>query len=203
MGFGIMIKRSRGDDQLAACVGARADLPPQLFEQLLEAASETVRAKLVAERKHAVSDVERVVGDVTGRIHAVANDQPLSYAAAQVLVESMHQAGLLTPTKLEEFASAGRFEELVTALSILSNVPTAMIERNMRDTHAQSLLVLAKAVGLSWETTRSIMVLAAKRYRRSTSGIDQVMPSFNRLKQATAQQILDFHRLPTRAAHAN
>jgi hypothetical protein len=47
------------------------------------------------------------------------------------------------------------------------------------------------------------MVLAAKRYRRSTSGIDQVMPSFNRLKQVTAQQILDFHRLPDRAARAN
>ena len=54
-----MIKRSQGDDQLAACVGARADLPPQLFEQLLEAASETVRAKLVAERKYAASDIDR------------------------------------------------------------------------------------------------------------------------------------------------
>ena len=202
-GFGIMIRRSHGDDQLAACVGTRPDLPPQLFEQLLEAASETVRAKLVAERRHRVSDVDHVVGDVTNRMHSAANSQPLSYAAAQVLVESMHRAGLLTPAKLEEFASADRFEELVTALSILSNVPTAAIERNMRDTHAQSLLVLAKAVGLSWETTRSIMVLAAKRYRRSTNGIDQVMPAFNRLKRATAQQILDFHRLPSRAARAN
>ena len=202
-GFDIMIRRSQGDDQLAACVGARADLPPQLFDQLLKSASEVVRAKLVAERKHAASDIERVVGDVAGRIQVVANGQPLSYAAAQVLVESMHQAGLLTPAKLEEFASDGRFEELVTALSILSDVPTTAIERNMRDTHAQSLLVLAKAAGLSWETTRSIMVLAAKRYRRSTSGIDQVMPAFNRLKRATAQQILDFHRLPNRAARPN
>jgi uncharacterized protein DUF2336 len=202
-GFGIMIRRSRGDDQLAACVGARADLPPQLFEQLLEAASETVRGKLVAERRHPVTEVERVVGDVTERLNAAAGDQPLSYAAAQVLVESMHKAGLLTTAKIEEFAGTGRFEELVTALSVLSNVPTDTIERNMRDTHAQSLLVLAKAIGLSWDTTRSIMVLAAKRYRRSANGIDQVMPSFNRLKQATAQQILDFHRLPNRSARAH
>ena len=81
----------------------------------------------MAERKHAVSDVERVVGEVSGRIHTIANGQPLSYAAAQVLVESMHQAGLLTPAKLEEFASDGRFEELVTALSVLSDVSTAAI----------------------------------------------------------------------------
>lgn len=202
-GFGIMITRSRGDDQLAACVGARADLPPKLFEQLLEAASDAVRARLVSERKHAVSDVNQIVGDVTSRIQTAAAGQTLSYAAAQVLVESMHQAGLLTPAKLEEFASAGRFEEVVAALSLLSGVPTAAIERNMRDTHAQSLLVVAKAIGLSWETTRSIMVLAAKRYRRSTNGIDQLMPSFSRLKRATAQQILDFHHLPDRAARTN
>lgn len=202
-GFGTLVKRSHGDDQLAACVARRPDLPPQLFEKLLEAATETVRAKLVAERNHAISKIDRVVDDVASRIQAGAATQPLSYAAAQVLVDSMHQAGQLTASKLEEFASAGRFEELVAALSILSDVPTAVIEQNMRDTHAQSLLVLAKAIGLSWETTRSIMVLAAKRYRRSASGIDQVMPSFNRLRRSTAQQILDFHRLPSRIARTN
>jgi hypothetical protein len=70
----------------------------------------------------------------------------------------------------------------------------------MRDTHEESLLVLAKAIGLSWETTRSIMVLAAKRYRQSVAGVDQAMPAFHRLRQSTAQQILDFHRMPWRPA---
>jgi uncharacterized protein (DUF2336 family) len=199
-GFNVLIKRSRGDDQLTACVGARPDLPPQLFEQLLEAASETVRAKLVAERKHAKSDIDLVIGDVSSRIQTEAATQPLSYAAAQVLIESMQQAGLLNAAKLEEFARAGRFEEMVAALSRMSNVSTAVIERNMRDTHAESLLVLAKAVGLSWETTRSIMMLAAKRYRRSVAEIDEARAAFQRLRQSTAQQILEFHRLPERPA---
>jgi hypothetical protein len=70
----------------------------------------------------------------------------------------------------------------------------------MRDTQSESLLVLARAIGLSWETTRSIMTLAAKRYRYSVTGIDQVMPAFHRLRQSTAQQILDFHREPARRA---
>lgn len=73
----------------------------------------------------------------------------------RVLVESMHLAGLLTAGKLQEFAATGRFEETVAALSVMSNVPTAVIEQNMRDTQAESLLVFAKAIGLSWETTRS------------------------------------------------
>jgi uncharacterized protein (DUF2336 family) len=197
-GFDTLVKRSRGDDALTFCVGMRPDLPPQLFAQLLAAASEKVSNKLVAERDHAPSDIHRVVGEVASRIQSEATTQPVSYATAQVLVESLHRAGLLNSAKLQQFASAGRFEEMVAALSLISNVPTAVIEQNMRDTRAESLLVLAKAMDLSWETTRSIMMLAAKRYRRSATGVDQAMSSYHRLRQSTAQQILDFHRLPAR-----
>ena len=202
-GFATLVRRSHGDDQLAACVGARPDLPPELFDRLLEAASEKVRAKLEVERKYLKSNIAHVVGQVSDSIRTAANDQPLSYAAAQVLAESLHRGGLLTPTKVEEFAATDRFEEMVAALSVMSSVPTAIIERNMRETNTQSLLVLAKAIGLSWDTTRGIMALAAKRYRRSMAGIDQSMSSFNRLRQSTAQQILDFHRMPTRPARSN
>jgi hypothetical protein len=136
-------------------------LPPQLFDRLLTAASAKVRATLVAEREYIKSNIDRVVDEVTSRIETTVATQPLNYAAAQVLVESIHRAGLLTSGKLQEFASNGRFEETVAALSLMSNLPPAAIEQDMRDTNLQSLLVLARAIGLSWETTRSIMTLAA------------------------------------------
>ena len=85
----------------------------------------------------------------------------------------------------------------------MSNMPTAAIEQNMRDTHAETLLVLDRAIGLSWETTRSIMLMAAKRYRHSLNSVDQEFPAFHRLRQSTAQQILDFHRTTSRAARRN
>jgi uncharacterized protein (DUF2336 family) len=199
-GFDILVRRSEGDDQLTTCVGLRHDLPHQLFERLLQAASNTVRAKLEAECIHAKSEIDAVVDEVTNRLETELATQPLNHAAAQVLVESLHKANLLTAGKLQEFAISGRFEEMVAALSLMSNVPTAVIEQNMRETQAQSLLVLAKAIGLSWETTRCIMGLAAKRYRHAASGIEQSMPAFQRLKQSTAQQILEFHRMPARPA---
>jgi uncharacterized protein (DUF2336 family) len=199
-GFDTLIRRSRDDDALTTCVGLRPDLPPQLFDRLLTAASAKVRATLVAEREYIKSDIDRVVDEVTSRIETTVATQPLNYAAAQVLVESIHRAGLLTSGKLQEFASNGRFEETVAALSLMSNLPPAAIEQDMRDTNLQSLLVLARAIGLSWETTRSIMTLAAKRYRHSLNSVDRAMPAFHRLRQSTAQPILDFHRAPSRAA---
>jgi hypothetical protein len=202
-GFDTLIRRSHSDDALTTCVGLRPDLPPQLFDRLLTAASAKVRATLVAEREYAKPDIDRVVDEVKSRIETAVATQPLSYAAAQVLVESIHRAGLLTAGKLQEFASNGRFEETIAALSLMSNLPTPAIEQDMRDASSQSLLVLARAIGLSWETTRSIMTLAAKQYSHSLNSVDRAMPAFHRLRQSTAQQILDFHRTPSRAARRN
>ena len=108
-----------------------------MFDKLLAAASEKVRAKLEVERKYLKADIAEVVGQVSDSIRTAANDQPLSYAAAQVLAESLHRGGLLTPMKFEEFAAAHRFDEMVAALSVMSGVPTAIIERNMRETNTQ------------------------------------------------------------------
>ena len=194
-GFGMLVKRSGGNDQLASCVGQRPDLPAQLFDQLLAAASQSVRAKLEAEKQHAKDDIARVVGDVSERIGTRATiTQSPAFAVAQVLVESLDEAKQLSVAKLEAFAISGRFEEIVAALSVMANMPADIVERVVNSSKAESLLVLAKAIGLPWETTKSVMALAAKRYRRSVTDIEKAMAAFQRLRPPTAQQILDFHR---------
>jgi uncharacterized protein (DUF2336 family) len=201
-GFGILVDRAQGDDLLTRRVGTRPDLPPKLFTQLLEAASEKVRATLEAERKHALEDIENVVSDVTSRIETKAMTQTQAYAAAQVLVETLKRIGQLDVAKLEDFASKDRFEEIVAALSLMANMPPELVERTVHDTNAEALLVLAKAVGLPWETTKNILTLAAKKYRRSAADVDKCMAAFERLKEPIARQILEFHRTRGRAGSA-
>jgi uncharacterized protein (DUF2336 family) len=193
-GFGILVDRSRGDDHLVQCVGKRADLPPQLFVKLVEAASHEVRARLIAERQHSAQEIDRVIGEVGKRIgHAAVTRTPL-YAAAQILVESLQAAGDLDRTALEGFARAGRLEEIVAGLALMTRLPTALVEQAVHDQHAEMLLVLAKAVGLPWLTTKLIVGLIAKRYERPIGDLDHLMAAFERLKPAVAKQILDFHR---------
>ena len=193
-GFAILVKRSDGDDRLAVCVGTRPDIPQQLFEQLIETASATVRAKLETERAAAKLDIHRVVSDVTNRIRTEAATQTPAYAAAQVLVSSLNRAGQLSAAKLEAFAAAGRYEEIVCALSLMSDMPTDAVESAINDAHAESLLVLCKAIGLSWETTKTILMFDGGKYLRSMGEIDQCLTAFRLLKQPTAKQILGFRR---------
>ena len=194
-GFGVLVKRATGDDQLAACVGTRSDLPPLLFEQLLAAASATVRIKLEAERRHGRDEIVQAVGAVTERIaERAALTQSPTYAAAQVLVESLGEGRELTSDKLDEFARAGRFEEIVAALALMAEIPANVVERLVAQGNTETMLVLAKAADLPWETAKNVIALAAKRYRRPEGDIGRAMSAFQRLRPSTAQQILDFHR---------
>jgi uncharacterized protein (DUF2336 family) len=203
IGFGILVERAQNDDALAGCVGARPDLPPALFEKLLEAASETVRAKLAAESRHAVSDIDRTVTDVTARIRRVAATQTPPKAAAQVLVDSLNRSGKLNGAKLMEFVKTGRTKEVVAALSLMAHAPGDVVEEMMNDPHAEALLILAKAAGLAWEATRALIVAGGQEYGRTAGGLEKCRIVFQRLKQATAQQIIAFHSTRARGDAVN
>ena len=199
-GFATLVKRSDGDDQLAQCVGTRADLPPQLFERLLQAASESVRSKLTAENPKARPVIDQVVAGVAGRIKTQAKVQSPHYATAQVRVETMNLSGQLDAARLDIFARAGQFEETVVALALLSNMPTDVVERKVNDEHAEFLLVMAKAIGLSWATTKIILELRAGKALRSANDIEQCSKAFQRLNPSTAKEILAFHRMREQSA---
>ena len=194
-GFAILVNRSHGDDLLTTKVGIRPDLPLQLFEQLIEAASDAARSKLETEIPHARHNIHRVVNNVAAQIRAKAASQPPKYATAQVLVESLQQSGQLDADKLEEFADAGRFEEVIAALAVMAKMPTDVVERKVNDDSAEFLLILAKAIGLSWPTTKSILALSPLQIRNLVNDAEECQKAFLRLNQPTAQQILDFHRI--------
>ena len=194
MGFNKLVDRSVRDDRLTLCVGRRSDIPPRLFQRLLKEASEIVRSKLETEIPTAKRRIHRAVADITSQIEAQAALRKPEHATAQVLVNALHQAGKLDAEKLEAFAKAGQFEEIIFAFSIMSDTPSNFVESAIKNAHFETLIIISKAVRLPWHTTRSILRLCATRCHRSTAEIDRHFGAFHRLKQSTAQQILSFHR---------
>lgn len=194
-GFAILVNRSHGDDLLTTKVGIRPDLPLQLFEQLIEAASDAARSKIETEIPHARHNIHRVVSNVAAQIRAKAASQPPKYAIAQVLVESLQKSGQLDAERLESFADADRYEEVIAALAVIADMPTDAVERKVNDDNAEFLLILTKAIGLSWATTKTILELVGRKNRLLVGDIEQNQKAFQRLHRPTAQQILGFHRV--------
>src|SRR5262245_52499706 len=69
-GFATLVRRAEQDDVLAEQAGQRADMPPQLFAQLLAKATATVKAKLASLRPEAADEVARTLDKVTRELQA-------------------------------------------------------------------------------------------------------------------------------------
>lgn len=194
--FAVLVKRALGDDALTSCIGRRPDLPQALFEKLLETASDVVRATLESERRHATHDIDRAVNEVTTQIRSEAATQTPQQAAARVRVHSLNRAGKLGRAKLEEFAKAGRTEELAIALALMAHVPEDVVTGIFNDPDHDALLALAKTIRLPWETTRIVMARTRSGRALDPDNSEDVRAAFEQLQQHVARAILD-----SRCAH--
>jgi uncharacterized protein (DUF2336 family) len=198
-GFTMLVRRSDGDDSLAACVGSRPEIPPRLFLKVLAKASESVRRKLEAAHPSARHEVRRVVAEVTGRIGDQVLDRAPDYVAARGFVDALFRSGQLNDDKLRAIAKIGRIEEIAAALALLSELPLKFVERAMAHERAETVLIIAKAIGLSWSTVDALLSVRERGRSSPVSEIAQCLASFERLKPATAREIVRFYRMRERA----
>jgi uncharacterized protein (DUF2336 family) len=199
LGFTGLVRRSEGDDRLAACVGSRPEIPAHLFRELLAKASRSVRAKLEAAHPGARREVGQLVAEVAGRIEAEARAGAADYAGARAGIDALHGRDQLDDRGIEAIAKVGRLEEVATALADMSELPVEFVERAMRQERAEMILIIAKAIALSWSTVKAILCARAGSRPISGGEIAQCLASYERLKAATAQEIVRFHRMRNQA----
>src|ERR1700730_7796758 len=199
-GFLHLVRRSEEDSILAECVGILADIPRHLFHQLISKASEEVQRKLQRERPEMESQIQSVVADVAGAIHARFGPASKDYFTAKRTVGKLHQRGDLTEDKVFEFAHSLKFNETAVALSLFCSLPIEVVERALVDKSRESILILARALNLSWTTTMSLLFLGAPNYRITAGDLDRMKIDFHRLNNETCLRVLSVYRSRKEAA---
>ncbi len=190
-GFGLLVDRAGGDDALAQSVGLRADIPRRRFAELIAKASQAVQKRLVAANPQAADHIRNVVTDIAGELQAA---QSRDYTAARARVESLHHAGKLGESEVHTLAKAGGFEETAVALSLLCGLPVDVIERSLLDERPDMVLILARAMGFCWATTKLILLLRTAGRGMSQQDIEFALHSFDRLQVSTAQRAVRFYQ---------
>jgi len=193
-GFRMLVKRSTGDDALAAEVGLRADIPRPHFLRLLERASSAVRERMAAENPQAGTAIEGVVAEVVGGLRVEARNASPDFAAAQATVERQNRIRRLGESEVYQYARERKFEETAIALSLLCDTPIDVVERALLDPGAEIVLILAKVAGLSETTTKAVLLLRAADRGMSAKDLEHALSSFNRLQPDTARRVLSFFR---------
>jgi uncharacterized protein (DUF2336 family) len=204
-GFGFlhMIKRAEGDQILAEHLGLRKDIPRHLFQQLIAKASDDVKKRLERERPEMIGQIQTSVTDVTGALHAKFGPASKSYFAAKKAVTAQHLRGNLNEEAIADYARAHKYEEVTIGLALLCALPGNVIERALADKNREMVLVLAKALGFSWEATMSLLFLGAKDHRISAKDLDDMKSEFAHLNIETSRSVVRFYRSRRTAAYAD
>jgi uncharacterized protein (DUF2336 family) len=193
-GFLHLLKRSENDHILAEYLGLRKDIPRHLFQQLIAKASDEVKRKLEHERPDMGIQVQTVVAGIAGTFHARFGPASKNYFAAKRAVGKLHQHGSLNEDLLFEFAHSLKFNETAVGLSLMCNLPIDVVERALVDSNREAILILAKALELSWTTTMSLLFLGAANYRITAGDLDKMKAEFFRLNVETSRKVLKVYR---------
>jgi uncharacterized protein (DUF2336 family) len=191
-GYSSLIRRACDDGVLMLAVGQRDDLSAPQLKELLAGSADIVRRRLFevarADRKVAIGET---MAEISGAPKPAATRR--DFAPAQRAILAMHQAGRLNEAALLDFAKVHQYEHSVAALSALSGVQIATIERVMMRDRADSVLILGRASGLKWATVRALIMLRLGPGRAmSETDVEEARLNFERLAAATAQRVVNF-----------
>ena len=193
-GFTTMIARAKDDDELAACIGARPELPRHYLLKLLAQASDTVRRKLEQADPLGSDAIRSAVAEAASYVQTVTNQASRNYEAAQTRVDAMQAAGGLNESAIATFAKERKAEEATVALARLCDMPLEAIETALGGDRPETILILGKAVGLTWSTVKAVLALRRNGQGVSPQTLESCLGTFSRMKPGTAQQVLAFQR---------
>jgi uncharacterized protein (DUF2336 family) len=198
-GMSTLVNRARDNGDLALCVWSRPDIPRQDLLKLFVHASERVKAKLEAADPRRAALIRAVVAEASEEVQATARAGSHEHAQALDHVRSLHSLGKLDEARLLGFVRGQNFDKTAVALSLMCDLPIGLIERALVQSEPEQLLVLAKAIDLSWETTKAILTSQGGRNSVPKERLDQCFASFFRLQPKTARAALQFYRLREKA----
>ena len=199
-GMSNLVEKSRHDGYLAQCVWARSDIPRQNLIKLFAEASDATKSLLVATDPRRAALIRAAVAQAQDHVQASARAGSEEHAKAKSQVRSLHATGQLNEARLLEFANEGSFDKTAVALSLMCDLPIGLIERALVQNQTEQILVLAKAINLSWDTTMALLLVHAGVNGSSREQLDQCFTTFCRLQPKTAQTAIQFYRMREKAS---
>lgn len=192
-GYDKLTTRARTDRRLTLALGRRSDIPRQYFLKLLEAASSSVRDRLEAANPEAAVAIRDTIDDVATGMQREVRDASQEHAVATREAKRRFSVRGITEASVHAPARAQEFEKTVIALARLGRFSVDLVERALVDQGEDMILLLAKAAGCSWTTTRELLLMYAANRNLAPDNITRAFERYKKLSRATAQNIVSFH----------
>lgn len=195
-GYNGMVARAESDDELTEVLGLRTDLPLKFLRDLLQRATEAVRARLMSIAPPELqAEIKRVLAAISNSVKAEA-PQGRDYSKAEAAVRRMKGLNELNDAAIARFASGRKLEEIAASLGILNNsAPTDMMMKILEGPRADLVLIPCKAARLDWSTVETILSNRLVKHRTDEATLKLASKDYAKLSVETAERMLRFWQL--------
>jgi uncharacterized protein (DUF2336 family) len=195
-GYSGMVAHAEADDDLTEIIGLRADLPLKFLRDLLQRATEAVRARLSSIAPPELrEEIKRVLQNFANKAageHLPARD----FSRAEGVVRRMKGLNELNDAAITRFAEAKKFDEVAAALALLNNsAPTDMMARLLEGHRTDLILIPCKSAGLNWTTVHAILSNRPVKHRIAEATLTAAMKDYGKLTAQTSERTLRFWQL--------
>jgi uncharacterized protein (DUF2336 family) len=192
IGYSALIRRAGQDGVLTLAVGQRADLSDRHLKDLLAGSIDIIRRRLFEVVKpDRQSAIKLAMSEISGVPERIVSRR--DFAPAQRTILALHRSGQLNEAALLDFAKSYKYEETVAALSALSAVKIATLDRLLMGDRHDPVMVLGKVLGLEWATVRALILLRLGANRvPSPTDIEIARSNFARLMPSSAERVVNF-----------
>jgi len=194
-GFAVLLAQAESDPDLAVETGIRTDLPAELRNRLVGAATEAVRTRLLARAPaHLFEHIRTAIMAVSAGVDRKMSEVH-DFAAATRLMKTLRDSGELSELTLFDFARRRRYEETVAALAELSQSSIEVIRPVMQSLRYDGVLVPCRAAGLSWDTVQAILDSRYVTGKTQPQELAKARAQYRRLTAENARRLLRFWQL--------
>jgi Uncharacterised protein conserved in bacteria (DUF2336) len=192
-GYSGMVAHAESDDELTEILGLRTDLPLKFLRDLLQRATDAVRARLAqiapAELQEEIKRVLKTFANKAGG----ENLQTRDFSRAEGVVRRMKGLNELNDAAITRFAEAKKFDEIAASLAILNNsAPIDMMARLLEGPRTDLLLIPCKSAKLSWPTVEKILRHRPLKQAIAEATLQVAMKDYGKLSAQTADRTVRF-----------
>ena len=195
-GYRGMVAHAESDDELTELLGVRIDLPVNFLRELLQRATEAVRARLASIAPAELQEeIKRVLKTISGT--ARGESPPMrDFSRAEAVVRRMKGLNELNDAAIIGFAKSKKFDEVAAALAVLNNsAPTAMMVRLMEGPRADLILIPCKSAGLSPVAVETILCYRPIQRPIPEETLKLALKDYGKLTKETAERAVRFWQL--------
>jgi uncharacterized protein (DUF2336 family) len=191
-GYSGIVARADADDELIEILGLRIDLPLQFLRDLLQRATDAVRARLMAiapaELREEIKRVLKAIAGAAGEEISSARD----FSRAEALVKLLKDMNELDNAAIIKFAKAKKLEEMAASLALLNNLPTELMAKLLEGPRSDLVLIPCKSGGLSWLAVETILCNRPLKQPISEPTLNLARKDYGKLSAETAQRTVRF-----------